>query len=66
MPMGWMRIELTVQAYLLTRKARMTQCADDPDMQIPSKILGLVEQLNEELNFIEQVTGIAIDLTRTL
>jgi GTP1/Obg family GTP-binding protein len=35
-------------------------------MQIPSKILVLVEQLNEELNFIEQVTGIAMDLTRTL
>jgi hypothetical protein len=65
-----MGIELTVQvfnsAYLRTRGARMTQCADDPGMQIPSEILVLVEQLNEELNFIEQITGIAIDLARTL
>jgi GTP1/Obg family GTP-binding protein len=65
-----MGIELTVQvfnsAYLLTRGDRMTQCANDSGMQIPSKILVLVEQVNEELNFIEQVTGIAIDLTRTL
>jgi GTP1/Obg family GTP-binding protein len=37
-----------------------------PGMQIPSKIRVLVEQLNEELNFVEQVTGIAIDLTRPL
>jgi vacuolar-type H+-ATPase catalytic subunit A/Vma1 len=44
----------------------MTECSDDPDMLIPSEILVLVEQLNEELNFIEQVTVIALDLTRAL
>jgi hypothetical protein len=44
----------------------MTECSDDPDMLIPSEILVLVEQLNGELNFIEQVTVIALDLTRAL
>jgi hypothetical protein len=44
----------------------MTEYSDDPDMLIPSEILVLVEQLNEELNFIEQVTVIALDLTRAL
>lgn len=44
----------------------MTECSDDPDMLIPSEILVLVEQLNEELNFIDQVTIIALDLTRAL
>jgi hypothetical protein len=44
----------------------MTEYSDDPDMLIPSEILMLVEQLNEELNFIEQVTVIALDLTRAL
>jgi hypothetical protein len=44
----------------------MTECSDDPDRLIPSEILVLVEQLNEELNFIEQVTIIALDLTRAL
>jgi hypothetical protein len=44
----------------------MSECVDDLSMLIPSKILVLVEQLNEELNFIEQVTVIALDLTRAL
>jgi vacuolar-type H+-ATPase catalytic subunit A/Vma1 len=44
----------------------MTECSDDLGMLIPSEILVLVEQLNEELNFIEQVTVIALDLTRAL
>jgi vacuolar-type H+-ATPase catalytic subunit A/Vma1 len=44
----------------------MTEYSDDPDMLIPSEILVVVEQLNEELNFIEQVTVIALDLTRAL
>jgi vacuolar-type H+-ATPase catalytic subunit A/Vma1 len=44
----------------------MTECSDDPDMLIPSEILVLVEQLNEELNFIEQVIVIALDLARAL
>jgi hypothetical protein len=33
----------------------MTECSDDLGMLIPSEILVLVEELNEELNFIEQV-----------
>jgi hypothetical protein len=44
----------------------MTECSDDLGMLIPSEILVLVEELNEELNFIEQVTVIALDLTRAL
>jgi hypothetical protein len=35
-------------------------------MLIPSKILVLVEKLNEELNLVEQVTLINLDLTRAI
>jgi hypothetical protein len=35
-------------------------------MLIPPKILALVEQLNEELNFVEQVTSTNLSLTKTV